>query len=128
MINKQQILNIGFFNLARIQSLKVNFRARIGAVLVKKGKPINVGQNKPYKTHPFIRKYHKHKTIHAEIDTIIGLDRHLVNGSNLYVYREISNGDLANSKPCEMCMKILKDLGLRRIYYTHEKGYSEIKL
>lgn len=127
-MTKEQTLKKGYFNLARTQSLKVDFRARIGAVLVKSGKPVNVGQNKPYKTHPLTKKYDEFKTTHAEIDACIGIDRHLIVGSELYVYRETFDGNLANSKPCDMCMAFLKEFGLKKIYYTHEKGYTELKL
>lgn len=125
---KEKILNIGFFKLARNESLKVDFRARIGSVLVKNGKPVSVGRNKPLKTHPLIRKYDSLKTLHSEFDAIIGIDRHLVSGSTLYVYRERKDGTIANSCPCDMCMKFLRELKIKRILYTIDNGYKEIRL
>jgi deoxycytidylate deaminase len=127
-MTKEAILKIGYFNLARTESLKVDFRSRIGSVLVKGRKPVSIGRNKPLKTHPLLRKYDSFKTMHAEIDACIGIDRHLIMGSILYVYREGADGNLAMSKPCEMCQKILKELGVKKVMYTIENGIDEIKL
>lgn len=127
-MTKEQVLRFGYFNLARIESLKVDFRARIGAVLVRQSKPISIGRNKPRKTHPLVSKYNKLKTIHAECDCIIGLDRHLAENTTLYVYRENKSGDLANSKPCIMCQSLLRDVGVKKVYYTITHGYEEMKV
>ena len=127
-MNKEQVLEFGFFNLARIESLKVDFRSRIGTALVRKNIPISIGRNKPKKTHPLIMKYDLYKTIHAEMDCIIGIDRHLVNNSTLYIYRERKDGTLASSKPCSTCMSFLKDLGVKKIYHTIDNGYELIKI
>ena len=128
MSDKKCVLNFGYFQLARNESLKVNFRSRIGAVLVRSGKPISVGRNHPTKTHPLVRKYHLHKTIHAEFSCVIGINRELVSGSTMYIYRETKDGTLALSKPCKTCMKFLKDIGIRKIYYTTKKGYLKEKI
>lgn len=128
ILTKAQILKIGYFNLARVESLKVDFRARIGAVLVKKRKPISIGRNKPKKSHPLIYKHDKFKTLHAELDACLGISRHLTIDSSIYTYRELKDGTLANSKPCDMCIAILKELGVKKVYYTHSNGYSEIKI
>lgn len=119
---------MGYFNLARLESLKVDFRARIGSVLSRQHTPISIGRNHPNKTHPLIQKYSKYKTIHAEMDSIIGLDRHLASGSTMYVYRENKNGELANSSPCAMCLSFMKEMGIKKVYHTYENGYKEIKL
>lgn len=127
-LTKSDILKIPAFNLARLESLKVNFRSRIGAVLVHRNKIVSVGRNYPLKTHPILRKYDKHKTLHAEIDCMIGLDRSLSVGSTIYTYREDRNGNLKKSKPCLMCMSIMRELGIKKVFYTHDKGYSELKI
>lgn len=127
-LTKNKLLEIGYFRLARIESLKVNFRARIGAALVKKNKVVSIGRNKPQKTHPMMCKFNKFKRLHAEIDACIGIDRNFVTDSVMYTYRELKDGTLANSKPCETCQFLLKELGVKKVYYTNTQGYSEIKL
>ena len=128
LLTKSKLLEIGYFRLARLESLKVDFRARIGAVLVKRNKVVSIGRNYPKKTHPMIYRIDKFKHIHAEIDAIIGTDRRFADNSVMYTYRELKDGTLANSKPCNMCAELLKELGVKKVYYTHSQGYSEIKL
>lgn len=127
-LEKDKVLKFGFFKLARIESLKVDFRHKIGAVLVKGAKPVSIGRNHPLKCHPIIKKYSEFKTIHAEFDAIIGIDRHLAIGGTLYVYREDFYGSLSLAKPCPMCLAFLLECGIKRIYYTTADGYDEIKL
>lgn len=127
-MNKNELLKIGWFNLARLESLKTDFRARVGAVAVRKGKVVSIGRNWPYKTHPMMKKYHEHKTIHAEADCAIGIDRELLSGATIYVYRELRDGSLALAKPCEVCSMILKDLNIKRVFYTTPNGFKEYKL
>lgn len=41
----------------------------------------------------------------------------------LYVYRQDLKGNLAMCRPCCACMKAIKDLGIKNIYYTTNDGY-----
>jgi deoxycytidylate deaminase len=125
-MTKQDILKISHFALARRESLKVNFHVRVGAVLVRQHCTISTGKNYPTKTHPLIRKYSNVKTIHAEFDAVIGIDRHLVEGSYLYVYRETRDGKIAMAKPCDMCLAFLIEMGVRKIFYTNHDGYETL--
>lgn len=127
-LNKNDLLNILWFNLARLESLKTDFRSRVGAVVVRKGKVVSIGRNHPHKTHPLMKKYHEHKTIHAEVDCIIGTDRDLLKGSVMYVYRELRDGTVAIAKPCEVCQLILKDIGIKKVYYTTNDGFEVYRL
>lgn len=46
----------------------------------------------------------------------------------LYVYREDLNDNLAICRPCNACMKAIKDLGIKTIYYTTNEGYVKESL
>lgn len=46
---------------------------------------------------------------------------------DIYLYREYKDGHLACSRPCRSCMAMLKDFGLKHIYYTTDDGYVEEK-
>ena len=46
---------------------------------------------------------------------------------DIYLYREYKDGSLACSRPCPSCMAMLRDFGLKRIFYTTEDGYVEEK-
>ncbi len=41
---------------------------------------------------------------------------------SIYVVRRRKDGSMAMARPCEECMKILKNVGIRDIYYTDNEG------
>lgn len=40
----------------------------------------------------------------------------------LLVVRVTAKGDLADSKPCKICMEAIKDCGIKFIYYSNKNG------
>lgn len=71
------------------------------------------------------------KKIHAEVDAVIGIDRHLLTGTTIYVYRERLDGKIGMCKPCIDCQAIMKELGILRAIYTdpsEKDNVGEIKL
>jgi deoxycytidylate deaminase len=123
------MLNNRRMKLARKTSFLSTFRVRIGAVAVNKKSIVGIGCN-TRKTHPII-SINNHRKIHAELNACIGVDRRELNGATLYVYRENKNGDIANCKPCKYCQVILREVGIKKVYYTSPeiKGYvGEMRL
>lgn len=99
----------------------------IGCVIYdKKGRVLSVGYNHLHKTHPLLRRYDQHKTLHAECSAILGYrnPEHFKNATIL-VYREQKNGELANSRPCHMCLNIIKLYKFKKLLYTTENGIQE---
>lgn len=127
-MSKEELLKNNFFNVARLKSLEVNFRARVGACLVKRKRIISIGKNKPYKTHPMTIKHREFGTVHAELDCMIGINRDIIDGSTIYLYRETSDKKLAMSKPCPMCENELITNGVKKVFYTTKNGYGILKL
>ena len=127
---KNKVLNKRFFQLAKRASLESNEgKYRIGCVIVKNGNPITFGWNKYNKRHTLCEKYgNQYNAIHAELDAIIGTDRNTLIGSTIYVYREDRNGQLGMCRPCNMCMSVLKQYGVKKVYYTHSEGFSYEKI
>lgn len=105
----------------------------MGCVLVKKNKVISTGFNST-KTHPIQKMYNKERyecdttphTIHAEVSAISHVIHKNINWSNVevYIYREHKNGNLAMARPCKACMKLIQNLGIKRIHYTTSEGYA----
>lgn len=50
--------------------------------------------------------------------------RHKVkkNGCDLLVIRIDKNGNLNNSKPCNDCIRMLKEFNINRVYYSNSEG------
>jgi deoxycytidylate deaminase len=95
---------------------------RLGAVLVnKKSYIISVGNNS-YKTHPLLKYRTEWPFLHAEQHAIIkrGLDN--CEGLDLYVVRILKNLNYAISYPCTVCKVLIKEVGIRNVYYIDVKG------
>lgn len=105
-------------------------QSRFGVTLVlKNGRRIN-SCNYDLKTHPLMKKHYPYfvQSVHAEFSVLMKLNLHKeiksILGSKIYVYREDKNGNVKRAKPCKYCMKILKEYGVRKVYYSTENGYN----
>jgi len=95
---------------------------RMAAVVLNKKIPISWSWNE-IKTHP--RSPTPWKMCHAEINALINLDYEISKGCTIIVYRENRNGELAEAKPCSYCEKMIKDKGIKKVYYTSDNSWKE---
>ena len=97
-----------------------NGKFRLGAILVYKNTVVSVGMNS-YKTHPLMATRTSWPFLHAEQHAIIraGLDN--CEDLDLYIARVRKNNDLAMSKPCGVCMKLIQDVSIKNVYYSTNK-------
>lgn len=106
---------------------KSQMHPQMGAVLVLRKHTIG-GYNKE-KTHPTYAnpEIHERKSIHAELDCLNNAPS--LEEGVLYVYREL-NDMPAMARPCNHCMKFIKDAGIKKIYYTipHEPYWESEEL
>ena len=114
-----------------VSELSDHKQHKIGAVVVMKHRIISSGFNKNTKTHPLQKKYNQYRfsedsvhTCHAELSALLPLinDGTDLSNASVFVYREHKNGALACARPCKSCMKLIKDVGIRRIFYTTDNG------
>lgn len=102
------------FRFAKNVSKLSGHKIRMGAVLVYKGNPISIGCNQTKtNTHPDYPW-----GLHAEAQAIYTCGRNNITGAEIYVYREHRDGTPAMAKPCWRCMKLLKEFGIKRVFYT----------
>jgi len=106
-------MNIRFFEIAKLAAIKSEHRIKIGAVLVKNGKPVAIGFNKVGKTHPKAEWF-----IHAELDCVLETKHTNWKNTTLYVYRTNRLDQVLNCKPCHNCQEVLKLFGVKKVYYT----------
>lgn len=122
------------FNIAREVSKLSDFKGpHIGAVVVNGKAVISTGYNSN-KTRPLQHRYNIYRNFqnfpgstasqHAEIAAISPLIGKEIDWSkvSIFVYRELKNGNKACSRPCPSCMHLIKDLGIKNIYYIDEVG------
>lgn len=128
--------DLTFFNIAReISYLSDYKRARLGAVVVEGKHIVSTGHNSN-KTNPTQARYNIYRKIdktyparvHAEVsalNSLIGKKEIDFSRLRLFVYREWKDGTRAMARPCPSCMALIKDLGIRKIYYSTPEGFVE---
>ncbi len=127
-----------YFQLASKASGFSDFdRVHIGCIAVYKNRVIAVGFNN-CRSHPMQAKYNQKRrftkndkpskdSLHAEIHAMV----QIMNDTNidfpkvkLYIARVKLDSTLSMSRPCPACFAMIRDLGIRHIYYTSDTGYS----
>lgn len=122
------------FNIAKEVSTFSDFVGpHIGAVVVCGKTILSTGYNSN-KTRPLQHRYNIYRHFndyqssialgHAEINALSRLIGKEIEWErvSIFVYRELKNGEKACSRPCSACMNLIKDLGIKNIYYTDEHG------
>lgn len=112
-------------------------RVKIGCCAVYKHKIISSGCNS-LKTNPTQKRLNIYRfdaetpaTLHSELACLLPLiNRKDINFSDmsLYIYREYKNGSPALSRPCPSCMALIRQLGIKKIYYTGYNSYINEEL
>lgn len=138
-------MKVRFFKFAREAALNAtyqgshNFAPMIGACAVYKGSVVataaNSNKTSPLQARYNIYRYKDTSTLaKAHAETILVQKLRWKFGDSIdwskvhiYLYREYKDGKLAPSRCCPACLALLKDLGVKRIYYTTEDGYVEEK-
>lgn len=94
---------------------------KLGSVIWRGGSVLSTGFNR-VKNDPSIVEDEKyfHCTVHAEVDAIRNAGDAC--GAKLFVARVTRSGNLALAKPCCRCMDIIRENGIKKVYYTDENG------
>lgn len=122
------------YELARQASLKSDFyRCSTGAVAIYCNKVLTLGWNSE-KTSSIQARYNRERgfdgysyksSIHAEM-MVINKIKYLdidFNQVRLFVWR--GKDTPMTSKPCAACEKAIRDIGIRRVFYTGNNSYIE---
>lgn len=117
-------ITAGIINRCLEECYKSTYHIRIGAVIFNNKRIISSGHN-GLRTSSNIPDKHKNyiNSLHAEQAALLNVDWNKVKGCSILVMKiSKTKGSLSNAKPCPMCYKILKHVGIKKIYYTNEKG------
>lgn len=121
-----------FFALAKNIACQSEFKTfKHGAVLVRGGSVINVAHNQCVhsKLAERFKKHNGWATRHSEINVILGVNRKVTTGADVYVVRVNNTGELKNSRPCNMCIDTMKFVGIGRVFYSiSDNEYGVIRL
>ena len=90
------------------------------SIITYNGKPIAIGISRLGANRYSKRRGYK-RSIHSECDAlrrIRGRPFRRRKGLKIYNVRFSKTGEIGFAKPCELCMKLLEDNGIRVAYYT----------
>jgi deoxycytidylate deaminase len=96
---------------------------RHGAVIFnKRGTVLSKGFNCK-RNIPALRKYgyNPEYSLHSEANAILKADREDLVGSSILVVRTGAT-KLCLSKPCEFCMNMIHEAGIKNVYYSDTDG------
>lgn len=105
-------------------------RVKMGAVVVGGKGLISVGFNQ-MRSHPLqyklnqLRAEYKHtcNAIHAEIHALSRV-KNMPKKAVLYISRRTKDNEPAMARPCEGCMKEIKQRKIQTIVYTTDDGFA----
>jgi len=114
-------------NLAMSEALKSSCEFRLGAVVFKGRKHILAVGHNHRRTHPLAKCIREDEseanTTHAELDALIGCRWYdSVQGASIFVARLRADGSAGTARPCDQCQNILRETGIKRMYYTTGNG------
>jgi len=100
---------------------------RFGVVIFNKNKILSTGTNSiraARKLHP--RFFRWPGSVHAEVAAILNAKTNL-SGSSIFIIRVNKAGDLMYSRPCEHCLRYIKEVGIKKIIYSISNDEFGIK-
>lgn len=104
-----------YLEVAKTQSLNSIHHQRVGAVVVNKSAILATGYNQVRHLKVGKRYTNFECSLHAERDACRKLDKSLLKGATIVVYRQLKNGTPAEAFPCDQCLWMLQELGVRRV-------------
>ena len=122
-----------YIELAKRQANFSLFMHKHGAVLAKGGCVLNCAFNEVMYSS-FANRFRRNRmngigTRHSEINVVLGLDKRLTTGADIYVVRINQDGNLKLSAPCPMCVSVAQFCGINRIIYSIDnERFGIIKL
>jgi deoxycytidylate deaminase len=104
------------------EARKSTYKIQMGCIIFKKKDIVSRGRNYAQRGCRKIKKefLRWENSIHAEIDAVIKARTDL-KGFSILVVRINNTGQLRLAKPCENCLKYLKHVGIKSIYYSISK-------
>lgn len=123
-------MKIKYIEKAKEEAIKSEHQHMIGAVFVKGNRILSKGYNQIRHLKIGKRYTNFDCSLHAERDCLSKVDKDNIVGGDLYIYRQKRAGGPGLARPCDQCMWMIKELGIKRILYSTETYpyWEKIKL
>ena len=124
------------FRAAKAVSEMSDHRVKVGCVVVNKHRIISSGFNSHSKCHKVQALLDKETfgcdcpgKVHSETAALLPLIKDGVDLSraSIFVYREHRSGAIACARPCARCERLIKQCGIKKIYFSVDNGFAEEK-
>ena len=94
---------------------------KVGAVVFKSSRILGCGYNKKSPCGKINLKYRNpYDSIHAEQSAILNVKNwSKLKGSSMLVIRLTISNILSMARPCDICMNMIKHVGIKEIYYSN---------
>ena len=109
---------------ARERALNNGRIYHLAAILKRGKKVVRVGEN-TYKTHPKFKSTYADGTTGSHMHAEMNVLRFAKPGDTIEVIRFLKTGGMAMAKPCEHCMRFIREAGIKEVRYTNEVGEWE---
>jgi len=120
MARHERLLELAY----RVALTSDHERWQLGAVMTRGSTFLASSPNK-FRNPPWVS--HIHATTHAEVGALRRCLLNSARGSTMYVARVDKDGLRRMARPCNKCMKTLKDAGVRRVVYTTNDGSFQVE-
>jgi len=104
------------------QAIKAKYHFALGALVISNGRVVGAGYN---------RAYHNGSNGTTDCAEILALKKAPKSrraNADVIVLRVKKSGTYGIAKPCAKCEKALRKAGIKRVYYTCEEGWREMRL
>lgn len=101
---------------------------RIGACVARGSCVLSVGHNQIRFRGKGQRFTNYPESYHAERVACSRLSKESLQGTTLYIFRKRKDGSSGYSKPCKHCMQLIQSVGIKRVVYSTETGFEELKV
>lgn len=107
-----------FMSLARQESFKSEHRHKLGALIVKNNRVISKGYNQVRHCATGKQFASWNNSVCAERDACRKVDKEILKGATVYIYREGAKGEPRLARPCNHCYRMLVKFGVKQVIYT----------
>jgi len=113
----------GALTIAKGEVNKSEHTFQLGAVVWKGRRILSSGHNNVRGSWKITDEYKDWPDSYcAEKDALLKLSKAETKGAQILVIRVSNSGSLSKSYPCKGCLKMLKDYGIRKIWYVNDIG------
>lgn len=116
-------MTVGILKKAIEECELSTYKLALGAVIFKGNRILSSGHNE-LRSSSISNKYKKYKnSLHAEQAAVMNINWKKLKGASILVIKLSKvQKKLSNAKPCDMCLQLLKTIGIKKIYYSNQFG------